>query len=354
MRKTIIILLMLLSAVSCETLAGGDDSSRGAIRVRFATDNPFHLGSKSGLPDTNRFILSVVDAGGRQIYKGAYGDAPDRIIADPGSYTVSAVSTEFSEPRFEAPQYGDSQVVAVSAGQTVSVLLDCVQQNAGVRLNVARDFISAYPDGNLYLKSSTGTLMYGYTEKRTAYFKPGAVTLSLSAGGEPKTLFTRVLEPQQILVVNVSSSTSDPTKAGILVQVDTSRRWTSENFVLGTEGQGGGVVEGELSVTQARLSPGLQDVWVYGYIVGGDLTSARCSFDPPFSSRTNLVMAAKSSCRDKESCLSVQLSAGDIRDALNLVDNPDNLGRQIKIKGDIVPSYYGIPGIQGVTEFKRN
>ena len=96
---------------------------------------------------------------------------------------------------------------------------------------------------------------------------------------------------------------------------------------------------------------GAVDVWVYGYIVGGDLSSSRCSFDGPFSSRTNIVLASKSSCRDKQSCLSVQLAKGDVRDALNLVDHPENLGRKIYLKGDIVASYYGIEGLQGVSEY---
>ena len=75
------------------------------------------------------------------------------------------------------------------------------------------------------------------------------------------------------------------------------------------------------------------------------------SFEAPFSSRTNLAIASKSSCTNKESCLSVQLSAGEIRDALNLVDNPDLLGRKIWIKGDIVAAYYGIPGIQSISDY---
>jgi hypothetical protein len=47
----------------------------------------------------------------------------------------------------------------------------------------------------------------------------------------------------------------------------------------------------------------------------------------------------------------VQLQQGDIRDALNLVDNPELLGRQVFLKGNIVPSYYGLPGLQGLSEY---
>ena len=43
---------------------------------------------------------------------------------------------------------------------------------------------------------------------------------------------------------------------------------------------------------------------------------------------------------------------GDIRDELNLVDHPENLGKQIYIKATVVEAYYGIPGIQNISEYK--
>jgi hypothetical protein len=46
--------------------------------------------------------------------------------------------------------------------------------------------------------------------------------------------------------------------------------------------------------------------------------------------------------------MSVQLSAGEIRDALNLVDNPHMLGRRVCLRGDIVSAYYGLPGMKNL------
>ena len=103
---------------------------------------------------------------------------------------------------------------------------------------------------------------------------------------------------------------------------------------------------------QARSSAGSEDVWVCGYIVGGDLTASSASFDVPFSSRTNLLLGPKSSTLNRDACLSVQLPAGDLRDALNLVDNPDMLGRKIYLRGDVVEAYFGLPGIKNISEYK--
>ena len=89
-----------------------------------------------------------------------------------------------------------------------------------------------------------------------------------------------------------------------------------------------------------------------GYIVGGDLTSSSASFSKPFSSRTNILLGPRSSTNEKSSCLSVQLPSGELREALNLVDNPEILGRKVCLRGDIVEAYYGIPGIKNISEYE--
>ena len=225
--------------------------------------------------------------------------------------------------------------------------------NAGVKLNIAQNFLTSYPGGSLLLRSDEGKLLYGYTEKRIAYFNPGNVSLVLSNGGTDEVLLTRALESQEILVLNVSAPQGGTVTSGqgIHVSVDTTRFWTVEDYVIGQEDGKGGDKVSAYNVGQARAAAGAEDVWVCGYIVGGDLSSSSASFAPPFKSRTNLVLASRSSVTDKESCLSIQLQKGDIRDALNLVDNPDILGTEVFLKGDIVEAYYGIPGLQNITEY---
>ncbi len=108
-----------------------------------------------------------------------------------------------------------------------------------------------------------------------------------------------------------------------------------------------------MSVPQAKSSIGETDVWVEGYIVGGDLTSSSegISFSPPFKSSTNIAIAARGSTDSKSSCIAVQLPAGEIRERLSLAVNPGNLGHRVAVNGDIVESYFGITGIKNVTDF---
>lgn len=347
--------------LSCRELAEyGDAPSKGEILLKFAS-LPEVTKSSAEIPDTNAFLLSVTDSKGNSIYKGKYGAAPTTFLASAGTYSVSVRSCEFNEPLFEAPQYGDEQVVTVAAGKVTSVLLCCTQTNAGVRLKVEDSFKVDYPNGVLYLKSGSGKLMYSYEEKRIAYFLPGVVSLVMNDSGVETTLFSRTFSAQQILTLKLSSAggqtsgsedASEPVRSpGMRIEVDTCRFWLSDEFELGGTNKGEGMQEA-FSVSEARERAGETEVWVYGYIVGGDLSSSKCSFAGPFNSRTNIVIASKSSCRDKESCLSVQLAKGDIRDALNLVDHEGNLGRQVFLKGNIVEAYYGIPGLQSLTEFE--
>ena len=351
MRTSILFLAAAAFAVSSCDLTSLK-KEQGAISIHFVENSEF-LTKAGAQIDTNNFILSVTDSKGASIYYGTFGSAPETIIASAGTYTVSAKSCDFTAPLFDKPQYGDSQVVVVGAGQTASVTLECVQMNAGIRLKIDPSFLTEYPNGVFFLKSADGKLMYGYSEKRIAYFKPGNVSLVLNENATDKTICTRTLAAQEILTININvPSSKHDAGAGIHIQVDTTRFWESETLELGGGDNGRGQDKSTAySVGQAKDHVGDTDVWVYGYIVGGDLTSSKCSFEGPFSSRTNFVIATKSTCTDKESCISVQLPSGKIRDALNLVDHEDNLGRKIFLKGDIVASYYGIVGIQSVSEY---
>ena len=48
----------------------------------------------------------------------------------------------------------------------------------------------------------------------------------------------------------------------------------------------------------------------------------------------------------------MSLPVGDVRDGLNLVDNPGLLGKRVFLKGNIVASYFGLVGIKDVTEYE--
>ena len=348
--------LLLPFAVACEMMGDGPDSQKGELRVAFGDLPSEETRAAMEMPDTNDFLLYVANAKGEVVYDGSYKDAPESVIVKEGSYNVRVLSREFSKPEFSSPQYGDEQVVVVKADETVSVKFICSQVNSGVRLKTSPDFLTAYPDAALVLKSEDGSLMYGYSETRIAYFLSGNVSLVMSQGGTDNTLLTRWLGPGEILSLGVGvSQKQDPHtglyKDDISISIDTTRVWIEDYFVIGGEGSAGSTVEGAISVAQAMGSAGSEDVWVRGYIVGGDLTSASGSFEGPFTSRTNLILGPKSSTTNRSSCIAVQLSSGKVRDNLNLVDHPELLGKKVCLKGDIVDSYFGLVGLKEVGDY---
>ena len=338
--------------VSCNKIPS--ESGQGSLCWNFSEGLPTR--ALTEVPDTDTFILTVKNSAQEVLYQGFYGDSPESMLVNPGTYTVKAVSRTFNSPEFDAPQFGDEQVAVVKAGASTRVLLDCAQLNCGLRLRLDPEFGSVYPDGSVKVSSREGTLDYGKSESRTGFFMPGDLTVILVDGSESTRLVTKSLAAREILTLGISCPSSRPSsdQSGISISVDTSRVWNSGDYTIGSDpGDTGATKENAYGVAQAKEHVGEKSVWVCGYIVGGDLSSTKngIKFEGPFSSMTNIAIAARSSVDDKASCMSVQLAKGDIREALNLVDNPGLLGRKVRLRGNIESSYYGIPGLKDLTEY---
>jgi len=97
-----------------------------------------------------------------------------------------------------------------------------------------------------------------------------------------------------------------------------------------------------------------QKYWVKGAIVGsagggsnGVLTSVATA--APFSN-TSLAIADNAQQTSLALMVPVQLPLGDVRTALNLLDNPANLGRNVKVYGTL-EAFFTTSGVRNVTEY---
>lgn len=353
--KTIAALALTAAFLSsCEDFLAPGGSRTSELKWHFLTPKTIRTKAyHEEIPDTNDFILSVFSSKGKTLFSGPYGSSPESLTVDEGSYTVEVKSEEFSAPSFGKPQYGDSQIIVVGRGEKADVALNCRMINSGLRLDVKDSFRKAYPSGVLFLDSMEGKLMYSYYEDRVAFFKPGQVSLKLSNEGKDEILFTKTLEAQEVLTVGLSAAVSSSLSGGMTIVIDTTKIWKSEDYIVGEGSSEGGGIDSALSISEAKNSTGSKDVWVYGYIVGGDLSSSgsKMNTGPSFTKNTHIAIAARSSVTSKESCLSVELPKGPVRDALNLVSHPDLLGSRVYLKGNIVESYYGIPGLKDVSDY---
>jgi hypothetical protein len=325
----------------------------GTGELRWVLDREGLTKAPAEIPDTNDFILTVRDAGGNILYEGAYGDSPEYLPVSAGSYTLKVVSIAFTSPAFSRPQYGDEQVVVIPAGEKVSVTLRCTLLNAGIKLNIASAFPVAFPDGVLFIKQDDTRLKYLYKETRIAYTKPGNASVILYNEGKDEILLTRKLEARQILNLGINVAATDG-QGSVNVVLDTSKVWTDENFIIGGDNTppDDGREPSAISVGDVSQHIDQKGVWVYGYIVGGDLSSnGKEVKTSEFTKATHLALADRSSITAKASCLAVELPKGKVRDALNLVDHPNLIGKRVYVKGDLVAGYFGTRGLKNTNDY---
>ena len=120
-----------------------------------------------------------------------------------------------------------------------------------------------------------------------------------------------------------------------------------EATVLETVGDGS--KENPFSVADVvKLNNGIGNdkYWVMGYIVG-------CAANGGVIAGTTVAsnLALGDAADQTENVVPVELPSGDIRTALNLLDNESNLGKQVKVHGQLI-SYFLFTGVKAVDEFE--
>ena len=135
--------------------------------------------------------------------------------------------------------------------------------------------------------------------------------------------------------------------------------WCFDNVLVGKKS--GTVVTGNdgseskpYNATDVRGGVTGSDKWVTGYIVGyssGIDASTSAKFTADSANDLNVLIAESASETDVTKCIAVGLPAGTTRTAINLKDNPGNLGKKVMVKGTI-STVYKIPGVNQLTDYK--
>ncbi|WP_216830132.1 5'-nucleotidase C-terminal domain-containing protein [Alkalihalobacterium elongatum] len=110
------------------------------------------------------------------------------------------------------------------------------------------------------------------------------------------------------------------------------------------------IPDGVLTIAQAKAlfaqTPEVKDVTVQGYIVGSNN-----AFDSGFVA-SNIILADSTTERVNENTMPIQLVNGtSIRTALNLQDNPANLGKLVRITGDL-SAYFSRAGLRAPSSYE--
>jgi len=341
-------------------------SGKGELALSFTKVNAITKTtalSARTFPDSNSFMLRIQRVGGDIIYNGKYGERPSSFKLAPGSYDVEVFSNNFSLPEFDSPSYGDSGTVVIEENKVTTLSFMCRQSNGAVKLGFTPAFLARFAGHVPEIEDSKGYKVYPYSEDRFLYLNPGDVVIKLrdpdAASGSGLFIITRKrLSAREMVTVNLHSSSGESGGGGgpggessviTGIQIDTTSVWISEDIVVGDK-RDGSSRERAVTVDEIAGFVGAKGIWVSGY-VAGYLTTASLISSPPFENETNIAIAPFSGSVNRSLCAGVSLSAGGVRDALNLKTNPANLGKRIWIKGSIVESYFGLKGVNSVTDY---
>ena len=343
---------LLFAASACESLSWSEQG-KGALSIRMQKETA--VKAKSDVPFGN-YLIGVTDKNGSTVVSGSYSSIPDPIELDPGTYTVTALSEPVGAPAFDKPIYGSTVDVGVVASVKNTVQMICTQVNAGLRIVYNPDFKSQYNGYSVTVTGSDGALTYQKSEERTGYFAPGTLQIVLSIDGENPVQVSKSVIARDMLVLTVlpGQTSSGGVKGSIelLLSVDTSRVWRREEWKPGASANDGKTKETAYTVAEAQSLGSATNVWVCGYIVGGDASNSAFKIQPPFTAVSNLVIADSPLETVRAKCMAVELpsSPASLRTNFGMPDNGAALlGRQCWFRGNI-DAYFGYPGIKATKE----
>ena len=95
---------------------------------------------------------------------------------------------------------------------------------------------------------------------------------------------------------------------------------------------------------------GQEQVWVKGIIMGSLNSAGSALLEGENVVASNIALAEAADEADAKNMLPVQLPSGDLRAALNVVDNPANVGKEVLIYGYIL-KYMSRTGLKNVSDF---
>ena len=308
--------------------------------------------------DSTKYILTIANSSGTVFYEGLYINRPEMLYVKPGNYKVRITSEEFKEPGTLRPLFGQEVTVKAKKDSTMCIHLLSRQMTGGVRFEFTSGFLSWFKGTGLYLSRDSVSFKYNYGSRDYVYFYPGTITVKYKnkdgyptytppdkPGYEDTVLFTRKLKATELVTIKLDYDLTKVPSTGLSMKIDTTRTRVSEYYNVP-----GIAPYGCQSVWYAQNHVG-DTLKLFGYIVGGDVTSTTFNRVKPFKSKTNIVVAANDWQTLKEKTMAIELTEGPIRNALNLVDHPEHLKKPIAITGIIVDLYFGYPGMKKVTDY---
>jgi hypothetical protein len=184
-----------------------------------------------------------------------------------------------------------------------------------------------------------------------AKFAVSPATLAHTSGTVAETLVHVIYQPD---VAGTHTATLTISSAGATSKV---YELSGTAFVA----TGAGTVDSPFTVADVKslnnaLAAGPK-YWVAGYIIGvpsaGNAEGSLTTVDlvEPFTVNSAIALSDAQNETDLTKMIGVQLPTGDIRTALNLVDNVTNLNRMVKVYGTLQAYFSAAPGVYATSDY---
>ena len=200
------------------------------------------------------------------------------------------------------------------------------------------------------LDKTTVTLEAGQTATVTATPMPSDATVDLKWESDNNSVAT-VVKTDKLsatitavgngtATITVSSGIATPKTVTVTVGGGTSGAGTEANpFTT------------ETFIAAYNANPAIDGVWLTGYIVGyvDGISFSGATLGVPAAAETEILIGASASATD--GFIPVQLPAGTVRIGLELFANPSNLGKQVKLYGNL-GKYFGVAGLLNTSYYE--
>ena len=119
---------------------------------------------------------------------------------------------------------------------------------------------------------------------------------------------------------------------------------TATANLIGVTAEREGTLENPLALEDVALLcdlTGTNEYWVVGVVAGSAENNGKLASETTY---TNLALGTS------EPYVPVQLPSGDVRAAINPLDNPEIIGTTIAVKGQLI-KYFSVPGIKNTSDY---
>ncbi|MDR1652439.1 MAG: DUF6359 domain-containing protein [Prevotellaceae bacterium] len=280
--------------------------------------------------------------------KAGAGAAAVTYAAEGGNVTIR--SNQPSSGYTDASGVNNAMMAAVGASFIINDIATCGATS--LKLSFGSIVVADTLAVSYKINGTTTWTPIAYTKEKSGWGLVENLAITLPTGTNTiKLKFTAAKTTYGTRIDDVKITTTNVVGSPVITPDDNGG---------GETGSGDGSEANPYNVLAAQANQNEQSAWVKGYIVGGiiDDNNTTTTIDGPedvifgVNVRATAVLIADSKTEtDYTKCVAVNLPTGAIRSAVNLKDNPTNLGKELQVAG-ILKAYFGIAGVRELTNHK--